>query len=58
MQEQSRRDKFLRMVEEMFVDPDELDNLTEYEKAALFSAIRSEQIKRYKKWNADEALLE
>ncbi|CAH8608567.1 unnamed protein product [Schistosoma margrebowiei] len=54
MQEQSKRQKFLCMVEKMHVEPNELEELTEHEKFALFSAIKSEQIKRYNKWVADE----
>uniref|UniRef100_A0A3Q0KMW1 Putative sh2a n=1 Tax=Schistosoma mansoni TaxID=6183 RepID=A0A3Q0KMW1_SCHMA len=54
MQEQSKRQKFLSMVEKMYVEPEELEELTEHEKFALFSAIKSEQIKRYNKWIADQ----
>ncbi|CAH8626516.1 unnamed protein product, partial [Schistosoma haematobium] len=54
MQEQSKRQKFLSMVEKMYAEPNELEELTEHEKFALFSAIKSEQIKRYNKWVADE----
>ncbi|CAH8608028.1 unnamed protein product [Schistosoma curassoni] len=54
MQEQSKRQKFLSMVEKMHAEPNELEELTEHEKFALFSAIKSEQIKRYNKWVADE----
>lgn len=41
MQEQSKRQKFLSMVEKMHAEPNELEELTEHEKFALFSAIKS-----------------
>nr|CAH8863366.1 unnamed protein product [Trichobilharzia regenti] len=57
IQEPTRSELFQRMVKNMQVEQEILDALTDHEKAVLFSAIRLEQIKRYKKWDADQEIL-